>query len=225
LDPVDYYKRKFGQELLYVSGATRGSGASGISIVWLVPRGEYPQGFGGREKAFQKLVSKRLFLFCFFFSALIDQGIHSSLRSEHSHFDRLAKYPKFVGILGSAYTNLHPGLLLLLATLYIPAGEEKLASEEFQSLADFFSEDYCRFFHDEYPQITGRLVERQDQHQAIRKFLTELSNSTALLFIPNSLQPYSQQVPNLKLYENWMLYFSRKINSKLDEYEKEPNIC
>jgi len=219
MDAIEYYKTVFGKELIRIQNATKATIKDRISIVSLIPMQDYPGSFGDHAKAFNETPSKRLFLFCFFFSALIDQAIHSGLGEEHSYFDDLAKYPKFAGLLGSYFTNLHPVLLLLITTLYISSEEEDAATSEFQFLADFFSLDYCRFLCDVYPKLTGRLKSEKEQRNACRAILSEISNAMALIFIPQSLRPYSDLKPKKHLYEKWVLYFSNKINKKLKEYE------
>jgi len=219
MDAIEYYNTVFGKELIRIQNATKATIEDRISIVSLIPMKDYPGRSDDHAKAFNETPSKRLFLFCFFFSALIDQAIHSGLREEHSYFDDLAKYPKFAGLLGSYFTNLHPVLLLLIATLYISTEKEDAATSEFQFLADFFSLDYCRFLCDVYPKLTGRLKSEKEQRNACRAILYKISNAMALIFIPQSLRPYSDLKPKKHLYERWVLYFSKKINKKLKEYE------
>jgi hypothetical protein len=219
MDAIEYYKTVFGKELMRIQNATKATIKDRISIVSFIPTKDFTRPFGDHAKAFDETLSKRLFLFCFFFSALIDQAIHSSLRDEHYYFDNIAKYPKFAGLLGTYLSNLHPVLLLLIATLYISSEEEDAATSEFQLLADFFSLDYCRFLCDVYPKLTGRLKGEKEQRNACRAILSEISNAMALLFIPQSLRPYSALKPKKHLYERWVLYFSKKINKRLKEYE------
>jgi len=219
MDAIEYYKTVFGKELIRIQNATKATIKDRISIVSLIPMQDYPGSFGDHAKAFNETPSKRLFLFCFFFSSLIDQAIHSSLREEHFYFDNLAKYPKFAGLLGTYLSNLHPVLLLLIATLYISNEEEDAATSEFQSLADFFSLDYCRFLCDVYPKLTGRLKGEKEQRNACRAILSEISAAMVLIFIPQSLRPYSDLKPEKHLYERWVLYFSKKINKRFKEYE------
>ena len=109
---VQYYKESFGHDLKRVASATRATNKDRISIVSLVPSQSRSESFGDTAREFQRLENKVEFLFCYYFSALLDQGIHASLRDEHYHFNHFAQYPKFCGILGSYYSNLHPALLL-----------------------------------------------------------------------------------------------------------------
>lgn len=266
-DPISYYKEDFGRELLMVQNAPRGTSNDRISITSIVPDEPFTGMSGETSRAFKKLPYPRLFLFAYFFTALIDQAIHSALREEHSFFHRFARYPKFVGILATYDHNLHPGLLLLAATLYTPKEEEGLATEQFHSLAHFFAEDYAdfivknffqidypapraqgvrqfdaalrhqkflnlqgdtiqpcakstgssRYSLNKYPTLTGRLETEQSRNTAVRKLYLELSSAVAILFIPQSLRPYSSLSPNIKLYERWMDYFRTKVNRKIQQ--------
>ena len=86
---VSYYKEEFGHDLLRFSSATSDNT---LSIVCLVPKWGHPGPLGDPADKFQELENKTRFLFCFFFSALLDQAIHSSLREEHAHFN-WSSYP------------------------------------------------------------------------------------------------------------------------------------
>jgi hypothetical protein len=131
------------------------------------------------------------------------------------HFDRLAGYPKLVGILATACTNLHPAVLLLAATLYLDDSEVDEATVHFECLADFFIEDCHVFLGVKYPALTRRLVDPGERHEALRRLFRELSSALALLFVPGSFGPYSRRRPNLQLYESWVLYLNRGINAHL----------
>jgi hypothetical protein len=219
-NPITYYKEEFEQQLLSVQNASTATIKDRISIVSLIPSDDYPGRFGENAIVFQKLRFKRLFLFCYFFVALIDQAIHSALREEHIYFEHLTRYPKFVGILSGYHHNLHPALLLLIATLYTANDEQKEATDQFMSFADFFGDDYGDFLMNKYPELTGRLSSQQMRETAAIKLYTELSNATALLFIPKSLGQFTSLNQDINLYENWMLYFSGKINDKLKYYKQ-----
>jgi hypothetical protein len=219
-DSVKYYKENFGYELLAVQNATTATIKDRISIVSLLPAEQYPGLFDENARAFRSLPSQRLFLFSYFFTSLIDQAIHSALREEHAYFDRIAQYPNFVGILATYHHDIHPGLVILAATLYTNKEEQSMATNQFCALADFFAEDYGDFLVNKYPSLSGRLQTEQMRKIAVRKLYTELSNALALIFLPRSLRPYSSFSPDIKLYEKWMSYFIKKINKKLNDYEK-----
>jgi hypothetical protein len=216
---ISYYEEDFGRELYAVQNATTATVKDSISIVSLLPTEQSHSLFDDHARAFKSLPSQRLFLFSYFFTSLIDQAIHSALREEHCYFDRLARYPKFVGILATYHHNIHPALLLLTATLYTKKEGQAAATEQFYALCDFFAEDYEDFIINKYPSLTGRLQTDRERHIAVRKLYTKISNTIALLFIPRSLRPYSSLSPDINLYEKWISYFSRKINAKLIDYE------
>lgn len=209
---VSYYQGEFGHDLLRVATATTDNR---ISVVSLVPQRTYPGNFGNTASEFQKLDHKPRFLFCFFFSALLDQAIHASLREEHTHFDQLARYPKFCGILGSYHSNLHPAFLLLAATLYTIDENEAEATDDLQELAEFLPQDYYRFLTDEYPALTSRLNTPRERENAAITLFSELSNATARLFLPRSLRPYSKAEPNLRVFDKWAASIASSINQKL----------
>lgn len=216
MNPVDYYRTRFPRDLQDVAGTSYSSGDRFISLVSLLP--DPPPGgddsvFARSGRRFIQLNSKPLFLFCYFFSSLIDQAIHSALRAEHPHFDHLAKYPKFVGILGTFHTNLHPALLLLTATLYVSRDENEATTRKLEELTDFFLSDYCQFITVDYPRLTGRLAAPADQQAALSALFSSLSSATALLFAPDTLK-FSQSEPNLILYKGWLSYVSQRVNER-----------
>ncbi len=189
-DPILYYKEDFGRELRSVQYAETHN-EDRISIVSFLQDKHASGLINEKARVFKSLPSQRLLLFSYFFTSLIDQAIHSALRDEHPYFDRLARYPKFVGILATYWHNLHPGLILLTATLFIKKEYQDIANRQFSALSDFFTDDYEDFLLNIYPSLTGRLQTEQSRRAAVKKLYTELSNSLALLFIPRSLEPYS----------------------------------
>jgi hypothetical protein len=219
-DPISYYEEDFGRELYAVQNATTATIKDSISIVSLLPTDKSPGLIDEHARAFKSQSSQLLFLFSYFFTTLIDQAIHSALREEHPYFDRLARYPKLVGILATYHHNIHPALLLLVATLYTNEEDQSSATEQFYALCDFFADDYGNFIIIKYPSMTGRLQTEKERYIAGRELYIKLSNVLALFFIPRSLRPYSSLSPDINLYEKWIRYFSRKINAKLNEYEK-----
>jgi hypothetical protein len=218
-DPILYYKEDFERELRSVQYAAS-QREDRISIVSFLQDKHASGLIDEKARIFKSLPSQRLFLFSYFFTSLIDQAIHCALREEHPYFDRLARYPKFVGILATYWHNLHPGLLILTATLYNSKEDIDIATQQFCALSDFFTEDYEDFILNIYPSLTGRLQTEQARRAAVKKLYTELSNAAALLFIPRSLGPYSSLSPDNNLYMKWMSYFGKKINAKLNDYLK-----
>ncbi len=220
-EPIQYYKERFGFDLLRIANASRSTVKDRISVVSLIPATSYSGGFSDTAEEFQKLEDKPLFLFCFYFSALVDQAIHAALHQEHLHFDRLARYPKFCGILGTYHTNIHPALLLLVATLYVSDEDAVSTTSNFEDLADFFPNDYYRFLVEEYPRLTGRLQTQAEQQRASTRLFSELSNATAILFQPTSLRPYSDSSPNQSLFKTWSGIVASNINNTLDNIEQK----
>jgi hypothetical protein len=216
-DPILYYKEDFERELRSVQYAATKT-EDRISIVSLLQDKHASGLIDEKARVFKTLPSQPLFLFSYFFTSLIDQAIHSGLRDEHPYFDRLAGYPKFVGILATYWHNLHPGLLLLTATLYIRKEYQDIVTKQFHALSDFFTEDYEDFILNIYPSLTGRLQTEQARRAAVKKLYSELSNAVALLFIPKSLLPYSLLIPDNNLYRKWISYFGKKINVKRNNY-------
>jgi hypothetical protein len=78
-DAVPYLSQNFAPELVTAQGATNDG---------------YPGTLDERAEAFQSLRSKRLFLFCCFFSTLIDQAIHAS-HEEHPYSQIAIHYSSF----------------------------------------------------------------------------------------------------------------------------------
>jgi len=78
-DAVPYLRQNFAPELVTVQGATNDG---------------YPGTLDERADAFQSLRSKCLFLFCWFFSTLIDQAIHAS-HEEHPYSEIAIHYSEF----------------------------------------------------------------------------------------------------------------------------------
>lgn len=220
MNAIDYYRAEFGSDLKRIVDAS--GERDRISIVSLVPSNKPNRSLQMAGQTFDQVYSKRLFLFCYFFSALIDQSIHSGLREEHSYFNQYAQYPKFCGILATYWSNLHPAALLLVATLYTPEKEKEISIKEFNELSDFFIDDYCNFFKEQYPNISGRLTTADQQNNAIAHVLSEMSNALAILFVPVRITPYSSSEPDKELYEQWLSYFRKKINQRLDMYQKKP---
>lgn len=225
MNPIEYYKKIFAGDIQSIQNVTPHEFKrynDRISIFSLVPGANHslPGMFAKHAKAFQGLTHKRLFLFCFFFSVLIDQAIHSSLRIEHYFFDKLAKYPKIVGILSGFNSNIHPALLLLLATLYINSAEEVDATSDFKQLTDFFIQDYCDFFSLQYPALTGRLNTRQEQIFALGRVFSDIVNAFDPSLLPDYLHiyPLPDESLNQSLYKSWTEYFYNIVKKKLNEY-------
>jgi len=207
---IQYYKNSFLGDLEFAldpSPLYRDK----ISIVSLLP---------GEAREFTQMQSPHLFLFCFFFSSLLDQAIHSGLRAEHPYFDKIAKFPKIVGILSTYWHNIHPAFLLMAATFQVPPNGIERATKDFKTLSDFFIEDYCDFFMNQYPQLTGRLKTNPERLQACISILTKISSALAILFCPNTIRPYSSEEANQELVAKWISHFRNNVNAKLKTFEQ-----
>jgi hypothetical protein len=215
-EAVQYYTDKFGKDLVAVRDAGGGL-ADRISLLNFMPGQSGPS----REQAhaFRGLPAKErvLFLMCYFYSALLDQAIHAGLRDEHYDFDRLAQYPKLVGILGSYHTNLHPAHLLMAATMYLEDVGEEPATGLFQELTDHMADEYVRFFTAEYPAMSGRLASATRQRRALRLVLGEIVNATTQpesqlwTFLRGGLSRSSQA-----LASKWIHTCATKMQATLD---------
>lgn len=221
MNSLDYYYNKFPYDLENVySSVSRSISDRRLSIVSLLPLEKNSPTNFRNNYVFDKIQNQWLFLFCYFFSSLIDQSIHSALRSEHPFFDKIANYPKFVGILHTGWSNINPAFLLLIATLYVPTIDKEKSTNQFYLLADYFSDDYCKFFETEYPKLTGRLKKTEDRIEAIKAVLSELRDAINWISVPKKFYAYSNIEPDLDLYEKWIQYFSQKIRKKNDIYNK-----
>jgi hypothetical protein len=176
-EATDYYNTLFGPQLLEVAHADSGW-RDRISLVGLIPgaTNATPE----QARAFASLEEKHrvLFLMCYFYSALLDQAIHAGLREEHPAFDNLARYPKLVGILGSAWSNLNPANLLVAATLHMQTLSSEAVLTLFGELTSFMADEYVRFFTVEYPAHTDHLRSQEAQQRAIHLVLREAVQAT-----------------------------------------------
>lgn len=174
----DYYNIEFVAQLIEITKANSGW-RDRISLVGLIPGAV--NATPGQARSFASLDEKDrvLFLMCLFYSALLDQAIHSSLREEHPDFDHLARYPKLVGILGSANTNLHPANLLVAVTVHMQALSSEAVAALFFDLTRFMVKEYVRFFSFEYPSLTTHLQSPESQQRGILSVCQEVVRVTA----------------------------------------------
>ncbi len=173
----DYYNTLFGPQLLKVAQADSGW-RDRISLVGLIPGAT--NATPGQARAFASLEGRHrvLFLMCYFYSALLDQAIHAGLREEHPAFNNLARYPKLVGILGSAWSNLHPANLLVAVTLHMQTLSSEAVLTLFDELTSFMVDEYVRFLTVEYPAHTDHLRSQEAQQRAIHVVLREAVQAT-----------------------------------------------
>ena len=185
MNSVDYYQNQFGLDLTFTSEngiyghpgqPYHPSRPKRISIYDLDPRrvlgGEAPY-----KVPFRRIENKHLFLMCFFYSTLLDQSIHFSVNEEHASFDKIAQYPKFVGILSGCNHNMHPTGLLCLASIYMDLDSEDQVNKEFNELTEFIIPDTKNFFLNDYPQITGRLLTKDEAEKVVITIFETFANS------------------------------------------------
>ncbi len=209
MNSIEYYKEYFSTDIQNVMRTLEHGNR--ISIHSLISD-DATDHFGRTRRAFLETKSPRMFLFCFFYTALIDQAIHSSLRSEHHNFERIAGYPKFAGILSSYWSNMDPSLLLLIATVYIKNENEVDVIKDFSDLTDFFFDDYIDFFQNIFPEYADGLETRNQQNEAIYKVFSEISYSMQWSVVAKGTAIIS---PNLELYKVWILSLNEKLNKKI----------
>ncbi len=170
--------------------------------------------FGRTRRAFLASKSPYKFLHCFFFTALIDQAIHTALRDEHYKFEQIAGYPKFVGILSSYSHNIDPAVLLLISTVYLNEQNEKSIIDDFKSLTEYFLNDYIDFFHNVFPEYTNRLSTREKQNRAIRNVFSAIKSEMIWEYVPKGTAII---IPDQQLYRKLIDTFNGcLINIELD---------
>ena len=217
MSSIEYYKEYFSTDIQNVMRTLEHGNR--ISIHSLISNNATDH-FGRTRRAFLETKSPRMFLFCFFYTALIDQAIHSSLRAEHQNFERIAGYPKFAGILSSYWSNMDPSLLLLIATVYIKDENEIDVIKDFSDLTDFFLDDYIDFFHNLFPEYADGLKTRDHQNKAINKVFNEIRYSMQWSVVSKGTAIIS---PNLELYKVWILSLNEKVNKKIVKMPMQKN--
>lgn len=208
---IEYYKNYFPTDLQNVMATLEhGNRISIHSFISVDADGH----FGRTRQAFLEAHSPRIFLYCFFFTALIDQAIHAALREEHDSFEKIAGYPKFAGILSSYNHNMEPALLLLISTVYLDGEDEKSIVDDFKSLTDYFLNDYIDFFHNVFPEYTNRLSTRENQNRAIKNVFSAIKSEMIWEYVPKGTAIIT---PDKKLYRKLIDTFNGcLINIELD---------
>jgi len=207
---IEYYKKQFPLELLNIKDTL--AVGRGISIHSLISDSAGGH-FGQTRQAFLETKSKPQFLFCFFYTVLIDQAIHSSLLEEHRNFEKTSGYPKFVGILSSYGSNMDPSLLLLIATSYLNGENEKELTEDFKELTDFLLEDYIDFFHNVFPNYSFSLNSKAAQDKALLSIFEDIQNSMKWISVPKATAIIK---PKLHLYKEWIDIFNSILEKTID---------
>ena len=215
MDPIKYYHQQFASDLRYLNTADPFKYGRGISHLTLSPElmlGE-PQAPCELQE-FKSIEHKHLFLMCYFFSAALDQAIHFDLREEHRCFDRHAQYPKFVGFLGSAHSNLHPNLLLIFATVYIQHYKIRNANQDFKILSQYMIGGLCRFFHEDYPDMTGRLQSQSERDNTVFTLLTTLRTGIDWIPVSRNFDRIGYQADS-EMFQNWIHLLKSELENKI----------
>jgi len=218
MDPIKYYHQQFASDLRYLNTADPFKYGRGISHLTLSPElmlGE-PQAPCELQE-FKSIEHKHLFLMCYFFSAVLDQAIHFSLREEHLYFDLHARFPKFVGILVTAHNNLHPNLLLLFATVYIQYYKVSNANQDFKILSEYMIPGFCKFFYVDYSSWSWRRQSQLERVTAIKTLLTTIRDGIEWVPRPRTLDSISYQA-DLEMLQNWI----HLLRGQLDKQIKMP---
>ena len=202
---VDYYVHQLGGDLRAVSADARGR----LSIVaFASPRRR------GRGPTVLPLFGawpdeRRLaFLLGYQFCVLLDQAIHSGARRHHQVFDDVARYPKLGGILGSYYTNMHPALLLGVASGLVSQGAVDGATDQLRRLSRHVIVEYARFLTEDFADLV-QVARGQAAHLHLLKPVFEaLSSAYGTVRRPAATEgsfPFSVAArrPNAEVYERW----------------------
>jgi len=198
-DVIEYYHRHFPNDIRQVMACSPYDGRK-LSLFCLTSSG-LPENFDRCHQAFMRLENKVRFCFCLLFSTLLDQSIHAGLSEEHTVFDQHAQYPKIVGILGGAYSNMHPINLLAIPTRY--AVEHGHEDADLDELAIFFRADYQDFLEKVLPNLPGRRSTNYDARQAVDRVFHTIREAVAQRhmggpFVRDLTMPHSQ------LYDRWI---------------------
>ena len=196
---IKYYEYQFQIDLTLLLHSTE-TKQDRLSIVSLMDTMSAPSFYGDVQNAFKELSDKPLFLICYFYSVLIDQAIHSYDKELHYDFEKIAGYPKFVGILSSYWHNFEPSLLLLIAIKYIK--EEEDFNNKFEIFTKYILNDYILFFKDIFPKYTLLLSNKSDIDSALNAIFYDIKISLKKENIPIRIWDTSFKEDEIKLYFN-----------------------
>ena len=202
---VDYYKRELGPDISKLTAA----GGGDLSIVAFVdPNTAAP----GRDvqRLFQAMPVERqvAFLLGFHFCVLIDQAIHDAIRPLHSRFDAVVRYPKLRGILASYWTNMHPALLLGVASSRVDVSAINSTTAAFRGLSTHVVEEYARFLVEDFADLTDTARGDVARDQLLVPVFRSLSGGYTLFSLPSATPtsfPYRVGImpPRRELYTEW----------------------
>jgi hypothetical protein len=202
---VDYYEGELASDIRALSEASGGD----FSVVAFVhPTTAVP----GRDmqRLFHAMPVERqvAFLMGFHFCALLDQAVHDSIRERHARFDDVARYPKLRGILASYWTNMHPALLLGVASGRVDEGAIEATTEEFERLSAHVVTEYGRFLVEDFADLAD--VPRGDQvkDRLLAPVFSSLSSAYAILFLPAASStkfPFhvGSEAPRAEVFQAW----------------------
>jgi len=197
MDILEYYKSDFKQDLnLLIHSTTRKQDR--ISIVSLIETMNAPDFYGVVQDSFKTLKNKSSFLICYFYSVLFDQAIHSYDRKLHFDFDKIAGYPKFVGILSSYWSNFNPLLLLLISTSHIKDKENSI--NDFKIFTHYILSDYIDFFYNIFPKYTSELNEKQYTNIVLKDIFQDMKYSTKKKDAPIDIWDNRFNRDNIEIY-------------------------
>lgn len=208
---IKYYENSFHQDLNLLLHLT-GNKLDRISIVSLMETMNAPGFYGLVQKSFKKIPHKSFFLISYFYSVLLDQAIHSYDKDLHQDFDKIANYPKFVGILSSCSENFNPLFLLLISSKYVKNHDSII--NDFKDFTKYIFKDYIDFFYNIFPKYTLHLNQKQiniytllnkEQYIALvlKNIFIDIKNSINRESAPIQIWEKIQQ-KNIKLYYTYI---------------------
>ncbi len=208
MDAITYYREQFRFDL-----ATVAAGSDWISFVSL--QGQSPGKYGNQTcEAFRELEPKCLFLFCYFYCVLLDQAVHTGANEEHRSFNAYWECPKFRGILGSAHSNLHPGLILEIATKYVSEENEEKLGTQLNSLASFFATEFRRILTEDYPKAAGRLKSDSSRQAFCESVLRAAEHGLVFSTVPGAFGGLSEEASEKdRHYTDWLWVAGKALNS------------
>jgi hypothetical protein len=196
---IKYYEHQFQIDLTFLLNSTE-TKQDRLSIVSLIDTMSASGFYGDVQNAFKALDDKPSFLICYFYTVLIDQAIHSYSKVLHHDFEKIAGYPKFVGILSSYWHNFEPSLLLLIAIKYIK--EEENFNNKFEIFTRYILNDYIVFFKDIFPKYTLLLSNKSKIDSALNSIFYDITISLRKENIPTSIWNNSFKKDEIKFYYN-----------------------
>ena len=207
MDIIKYYEIQFQKDLNFLINSTLHK-ENRISIVSLIETMTTSGSYQIVQNAFKTINYKSSFLICYFYSVLLDQAIHSYDKNLHADFDKIAGYPKFVGILSSYHYNFHPLKLLLIATLY----NNKNLINKFEIFTKYILNEYIRFFNKVFPQFTSLLKEKKDIICALNHIFDDIKISLNKINAPKAIWETNFSSNNTEAYYQLIDILQNELN-------------